>query len=157
MSELTEKALLDILASWRRITYCWEGIDEQAYTQIRTIIEQHFSDPVQVDEDVILKIVEICEEPELAVWKIAKVKELFARQSEVDDHTVMALAAVGLSDMTDHAKERIKHLLTQQGKPQKRVVTEKQARECYAHIAVGQLKIDGFLIWLEQHSIEVVE
>ena len=38
---------------------------------------------------------------------------------------------------------------------QKQAVTEKQAREAYAHIAVGQLKIDGFLIWLEQHGIEV--
>ena len=42
--------------------------------------------------DLILKIVEICEEPELAVWKIAKVRELLARQPvQVDEELVEKL------------------------------------------------------------------
>ena len=36
-------------------------------------------------DDLILKIVEICEEPELAVWKIAKVRELLTQKRGVKE------------------------------------------------------------------------
>jgi len=45
--------------------------------------------PVQfLCDDLILKIVEICEEPELVVWKIAKVRELLTQQGKPQKRTV---------------------------------------------------------------------
>jgi len=72
---------------------------DQAYTQLCKIVEEHFKykyldndpecyhiedvQPVQfLCDDLILKIVEICEEPELAAWKITKVRELLTRQPQ---------------------------------------------------------------------------
>lgn len=51
-------------------------------------------------------------------------------------------------------KEEACRLIRKTLKPK---ITEKEAREAYAHIAVGQLKIDGFITWLKQLGVEVEE
>jgi len=59
-----------------------EYIDKQAYAQLVKIVEEYFRQPVQVvDNDTILKIFEMYDEPELIGWKIAKVRELLTHLS----------------------------------------------------------------------------
>ena len=89
------KWLYRFYESWKG---CSLGISdkeaEEAYAEICKRLEKSIADQEQGDvqsvqflcDDLILKIVEICEEPELAVWKIAKVRELLTRQPvQVDE------------------------------------------------------------------------
>jgi len=67
------------------ITFTWSGHRlemAQTYTQLVKIVEECFRQPVQVvDNDTILKIFEMYDEPELIGWKIAKVRELLTHLS----------------------------------------------------------------------------
>ena len=94
-TEVDEEALAERLVNLS-LSIAEQSGDTQRFLKAKRFIEDNLTrqpmvedvQPVQfLCDDLILKIVEICEEPELTVWKIAKVRELFTQQPvQMDDN-----------------------------------------------------------------------
>ena len=108
-----------------------------------------------MDEDTIIKIVEVCEEPELVTWKIAKVRELLTHLSTSGNKMSDKRMVVdeGFEEKAIEAIRYARKILTQ-----KRTVTrEKVETLCLAINIVEHVEPKNIIKWLKKElGIEVI-